>query len=538
MKNRLELFLSDLTYNTKYEFLEEAKHKSELEKIAKKRNIKLPAHDLAIFKGRYAYVDRMNKNKCTLPKEEVEKALDTLPFKAIDFDHFRRNVVGTWVDATLDKDEVIAYGLFYKGNFPDDYKEIKELMEKDVLAISFEAWGKKDFGSDGSYNLTDIEFAGGALLIKSKPAFDGAEVLEMANKEKVLEFAKIMTAPENFIHTGVEEGAFNCECIKCGHKEKSEEHCKDLKCPKCGGQMRRTSRPGPGQGLEESRFYVYDMEVISRLLSQVECSECKEKFMFDILSVDFAGNKMTAKCTNCEAKFNIDLTPTSKLTKKGRKIKKIEEVKSNDKGEQTQMKALLEQYKKSSIDEVLQEIAKVDLNRELSKEELDKAKTKATEKGENITEQDVKAIVAEVTKVEEKDEAKDKEISKLKDEVKSKDDEIAKLKKDVENITNEVAEFKRAKEAREKAERDAKIKERKDKLGELARDMKDEDILNDDKFNLKVLQKENAKMKSALEKADIKVELEVGTETKDNKDPIVEKSETIRELAFGKENEE
>jgi len=40
---------------------------------------------------------------------------------------------------------------------------------------------------------------------------------------------------------------YNCECIKCGHKMSSDKHCADLKCPKCGGQMRRAERPGPGQ---------------------------------------------------------------------------------------------------------------------------------------------------------------------------------------------------------------------------------------------------------------------------------------------------
>ena len=41
---------------------------------------------------------------------------------------------------------------------------------------------------------------------------------------------------------------YNCECIKCGHTVASETHCVDLKCEKCGGQMRRAERPGPGQG--------------------------------------------------------------------------------------------------------------------------------------------------------------------------------------------------------------------------------------------------------------------------------------------------
>jgi len=40
---------------------------------------------------------------------------------------------------------------------------------------------------------------------------------------------------------------FSCECIKCGKKVSSDKHCKDFRCPKCGGQMRRTDRPGTGR---------------------------------------------------------------------------------------------------------------------------------------------------------------------------------------------------------------------------------------------------------------------------------------------------
>ena len=41
--------------------------------------------------------------------------------------------------------------------------------------------------------------------------------------------------------------SFNCTCIECGHKQTSQQHCKDLKCSNCGGQMRRNSRPGVGK---------------------------------------------------------------------------------------------------------------------------------------------------------------------------------------------------------------------------------------------------------------------------------------------------
>ena len=46
---------------------------------------------------------------------------------------------------------------------------------------------------------------------------------------------------------------YNCECIACGHKLESEEHCANIKCPKCGGQMRRAERPGPGQPAPEAQ---------------------------------------------------------------------------------------------------------------------------------------------------------------------------------------------------------------------------------------------------------------------------------------------
>ena len=40
---------------------------------------------------------------------------------------------------------------------------------------------------------------------------------------------------------------FNCECLNCGYKMQSEKHCSDIKCPKCGGEMRRAERPGSGK---------------------------------------------------------------------------------------------------------------------------------------------------------------------------------------------------------------------------------------------------------------------------------------------------
>ena len=65
---------------------------------------------------------------------------------------------------------------------------------------------------------------------------------------------------------------FNCECIKCGFKMKSKEHCDTLKCPECGGQMRRIERPGPGQ--EKQKL---SEEEVKRMENEEKFKEVEDK---------------------------------------------------------------------------------------------------------------------------------------------------------------------------------------------------------------------------------------------------------------------
>jgi len=52
-------------------------------------------------------------------------------------------------------------------------------------------------------------------------------------------------------HKDSKQEIYQCECIECGYKVESEKHCRDIKCPECGGEMRRVERPGPGkEGIE------------------------------------------------------------------------------------------------------------------------------------------------------------------------------------------------------------------------------------------------------------------------------------------------
>lgn len=50
-----------------------------------------------------------------------------------------------------------------------------------------------------------------------------------------------------------EEANYECECLDCGKITSIDGHCKDTKCPSCGGKMRRKDRPGPGQKASEEK---------------------------------------------------------------------------------------------------------------------------------------------------------------------------------------------------------------------------------------------------------------------------------------------
>jgi len=97
-------------------------------------------------------------------------------------------------------------------------KEVKQRLEKTIFSF---------FDSKDKYIKADIPFKRGAI-------FSG-----VPGTGKTLSGKVIMNT--------VSGNAYNCECLKCGHKLSSNSHCRDIKCPECGGDMRRADRPGIGK---------------------------------------------------------------------------------------------------------------------------------------------------------------------------------------------------------------------------------------------------------------------------------------------------
>lgn len=449
-KEKLNMFLKDLSYGMVYEVLEEGKNSDELEKVAKRHKLKLPAKDLAVFKGIYAFVNQENANGCTLPKDEVEKALDTLNGKSVDFDHLRKKIVGYWLEGSLEKnDQIIAYGVFFKGSLQDEYEELKTLLSEGKLKISFEAWGTREENGEGddSYDLKNIEFAGGALLITTQPAFAGAKVLEMA---------KSMSEPKGFFRDSKEF-----------QLEKANEE----------------------KFLEFSRFYTSDMETISRLLWEVACPTCNESYLQQIDMIDFENSQLTTTCYGCNSKNNITLTPRVKKMETARKIESIS--------------------KKSDSKEVLN-ISEDEKIMEEKVKQLEEAIAKLNEKIAGL-EAEKASLTAKVADAEKSVEEANARVESAKEEAKKELEEATKLA----------------------AEKATKVAERKAELGEeFAKDMSDEDILNEDKFELAKVKKENALLKAnKVEKAN--TTLTAGAKNEAKPDKIAEKQKNVRKYAFG-----
>ena len=94
------------------------------------------------------------------------------------------------------------------------------------------------------------------LEYSAVPVPANPEALTLAIQKGVLKSDKLkeqlLPEAEEVEVEGVEtKPKFKCEGIDCGHKVTTDKHCKDIKCSKCGGTMRRAERPGPGQASAE-----------------------------------------------------------------------------------------------------------------------------------------------------------------------------------------------------------------------------------------------------------------------------------------------
>ena len=550
-KKVAEQFLNDFSLNTKYEFLDAKKNKTEIDEIATKYNLFLPCKDLSIFKGVYCTIGEANKNGAILSMEETKKALKTIRGKLIDKDHLRKNVVGYILDGEVKDDKIVCYGVIFKNAFAEDYDVFQESMSDGFLGLSYELWAEKEFNEDGTYNLKNVEFSGLAILPKIEPACPEAQILEMSKRTRVLEFASKLSKPIELIH------------------------------------------------LNKANFYEYDMDAIMRIVNECKAPEGEENSYKTVQCIDFENQKIIVKYQPTGTMVEIMMTPEVKITKPGKtqeEVKEMQEKESRmiddshkelmDKLDKLrnanfedfdevdniiytcleneeiveESKKLTPEQRKNIPDDMFAVIkiiknertgkskkirmfpihdeahvrnALARLEQEPVKNTLQKlgisienVRKKILKRAKELNMKDLlkkyeEATVEEQIKLYQSTleevvslKVKIEEIEKISAELKlesekviaTKDVEIATIKLDLENAKKEAETAKAELAARDKVVRDAEIAKRKEVLAKFAEGMTDDDILDNAKYELVTLKKEKAELIEKLEKAGVKTE--------------------------------
>ena len=147
-------------------------------------------------------------------------------------------------------------------------------------------------------------------MIKTKPAFPGSEVLEISNKGKIVEMAKILTPPTSFIHSEDKGANSRGKVVFSANSAKvndNNDHFPINDVDQARNALERASQyttapkwyDGPlsevvakvkdsvkknfssievAEELPEiARFFMWDIETIVRVLREVDCIACKEK---------------------------------------------------------------------------------------------------------------------------------------------------------------------------------------------------------------------------------------------------------------------
>jgi len=291
-KTELKDFLKDYQNNSETIILSESKQKDELIAVAKKKGILVDgSFDLAVFKTIYTFTDKANGNKEMTRKQELLRALPTLIGKPVNIDHIRRYIVGYLIDYRfVEKDnKVIAYGIFFKNAFAEEWEEIKQLFKDKKLATSHEIWSDKnkdEILEDGTVVLHDLQIAGEAILLKTTPAFPGAKVLKISVKaQETLDRVKASLEEVN-----TDKGKYQLvyACVNKDGLCRSIEEDKEIHV---ADESAKTATPPPV--VPQSNQPVQPNQTQKM---PIVCVNCGQNFEHEFMAGGVAGQ---VKCPNC-----------------------------------------------------------------------------------------------------------------------------------------------------------------------------------------------------------------------------------------------
>jgi transposase-like protein len=600
-------FLKDYLSNSDTQLLEEGKEKNDILEVAKARGYNLEgSSDLAGFKTVFTFADKANLNRARLPKEKLLKALPGMIGKPVDVDHIRSKVVGHYIDYRYkaSEDMVVAYGVFYKSNFGTEWETAKELFKAGKLGTSYEIWcpkSKRKALPDGTYELTEMEIAGGGLMFKEKPAFADAKVLVLAQivadnqvdlviaskdyteddiitsaealmeapvapviptvqrikcsncqtefdnlnlleSEKKCPNCKAIVDPTGVVKYPPQIIDFNLSCPSCRASNwkllKSDEDTTDVHCNSCNKEYRVQFGVAQKSELLQKTAFVF--------ISSANCLQCGTNIPFSTTS---QAKQVDLRCPSCELKFSVD---TAKQ-RSGKKIEKITELadiakasaeggsegmdKIEDKIEEVpvapivadapvEVKAVevpvevvpVEPVAEPVVETVVEPVKVDEVPAEVPAEEPVVAKEATKEEVE------LAKAVAKADKMKKYFKAACGKIKKMKAEKqmnKASADELEVAKVEINDLKAKIQLLEVS---------GVTIIERKNMLGEFGKDLSEKDILDDDKFEVAKVKKENAELKNQLNTASKEVAVKKEKQVSD----LTETAKNIDKLAFRK----
>lgn len=316
-------------------------------------------------------------------------------------------VKGSWILATepdnetweaIEKGEYTGYSMYGWAG-----KKVETEVHKETIWDRLKSLFKveKDFNSE-LYNYENTDFWH-LFDIFTKAClttyFEGGLEPQEYKQKLITNLEQLLAKVKKMTFERVEKATYECECIKCGYKMKSKKHCKDIKCPKCGGTMRRVERPGAGQETEKGDLLLeevskpYPNEHSCRLKDPKNYSTCRKTSRtsdgkkYNILTCQRKDDK--TKWEEQGYRYPKDTWTAAEAKKhcekhKGIKFEPAKKVKKGDVTMNEELRKEVEELFKSKFDEGMVEINKnIDEVKksipEKNEEELKTLKTKVDE---------------------------------------------------------------------------------------------------------------------------------------------------------------
>jgi len=217
--------------------------------------------DLGIYKkeilrtGNYAHPQYPEK-RFVVTKDRIKSWIENFKKKLLDIvqvpktneyghDAVERpeNNTGEVVDVWDEKNEDGSYSLW--GKLKVDKATSKLIDEKKLVGVS--ASIRKFRDNKSGKVIGEILHH---VLLTNDPYMTGTSpfIPVVNNNNEIVESVVSLSRVDN-------QDKFTCQCVDCGHTIQTQEHCTNLKCSECGGQMRRAERPGSGKPEEHQNEF-------------------------------------------------------------------------------------------------------------------------------------------------------------------------------------------------------------------------------------------------------------------------------------------